>query len=184
MWTHTVSLTAHPSHSHADGSVSPVSELTATVTLGVSSDLSVDFVLRGEIPRLRFAPAVASPQRRATLWQHTCFEVFVKTALDSQYLEFNFSPSGDWAAYQFLGYRTGRCDFDPSRISSRMTGTGADRCCLQAKTHLPNESAPLLLNVAAVIETLDGVKSYWASCHTRAAPDFHDPAAFCLFMDA
>ena len=41
------------------------------------------------------------------LWQHTCFELFIGAKNDAEYYEFNFSPSGEWAAYEFRNYRDG-----------------------------------------------------------------------------
>ena len=55
------------------------------------------------------------PQRRDELWRTTCAEIFValddasdgKPHTGGPYLEFNFSPTGDWAAYRFDSTRTG-----------------------------------------------------------------------------
>ena len=43
------------------------------------------------------------------LWQHTCFEAFVRASSGSEYYEFNFSPSTQWAVYRFTDYRNGMC---------------------------------------------------------------------------
>ena len=64
------------------------------------------YYIRGDIARLRVAPAQA-PVRRDELWRTTCFEAFVMTEGDSRYREFNFAPSGAWAAYAFSRYRQG-----------------------------------------------------------------------------
>ena len=53
--------------------------------------------------------ALPEPQeagRTDGLWQHTCFEAFVGRG-DNGYAEFNLSPSGQWAAYDFDSYRGG-----------------------------------------------------------------------------
>jgi len=52
-------------------------------------------------------PAPTAPARAYGLWKHTCFEVFLMDPNDGSYLEFNFAPSGEWAAYRFDGYRKG-----------------------------------------------------------------------------
>ena len=39
------------------------------------------------------------------LWQHTCAELFIRRAGSPAYQEFNFSPSGQWAAYRFSSER-------------------------------------------------------------------------------
>ena len=51
-------------------------------------------------------PVPTGPIACDNLWQHTCCEAFVSAADDGDgYLEFNFSPSGCWAIYQFDAYR-------------------------------------------------------------------------------
>src|SRR5579863_7344904 len=68
--------------------------------------LRCDFVLQADLTRLAL-PAPRTGERRDELWRQTCFEAFVSAAEACGYCEFNFSPSGDWAAYQFEDYRTG-----------------------------------------------------------------------------
>lgn len=43
--------------------------------------------------------------RTDELWRTTCFELFLRRPGQEGYLEFNFAPSGQWAAYGFDGYR-------------------------------------------------------------------------------
>src|ERR1700756_4658002 len=68
----------------------------------------VDFSYQvaGKIGDLR-VPPVANPARRDELWRHTCFEVFIRGPAGPAYYELNFSPSTEWAAYRFSGYRNG-----------------------------------------------------------------------------
>ena len=53
------------------------------------------------------AAAASRRQRTDGLWRHTCFEAFICRRATGEYWEYNFSPSGAWAAYQFSGYRAG-----------------------------------------------------------------------------
>ena len=46
-------------------------------------------------------PPPAEPARVDGLWQATCFEMFLKHDDDDAYREWNFAPSGEWAAYDF-----------------------------------------------------------------------------------
>src|SRR4051794_6728025 len=64
--------------------------------------LALGYRLCGDIARL-VVPAPALPEPADGLWKHTCFEVFVTVIGDATYREFNFSPSGQWAAYAFSG---------------------------------------------------------------------------------
>src|SRR5215212_9565794 len=80
--------------------------IEASVTCNRDAGLQVEYRLAGELDRLRIAQPRA-PRVADKLWQHTCFELFVAQAAGPGYHEFNFSPSGEWAAYRFTRYREG-----------------------------------------------------------------------------
>src|SRR5215467_12536958 len=78
---------------------------TVDVEVGPISGAQVRlrYVVTGDIARLAI-PEAASPERADALWKHTCFEAFALR--DGGYREFNFSPSTQWAVYDFDNYRT------------------------------------------------------------------------------
>jgi len=43
---------------------------------------------------------------------------------------------------------------------------------------------PEKLGLSAVIEEIDGTKSYWALAHPPGKPDFHHPDCFALTLPA
>jgi hypothetical protein len=111
------------------------------------------------------------------LWKTTCFELFLYDGA-GRYREYNFSPTGQWAAYTFTGYRNLAGNFDPREIPELKHETG-DKVFMQTvfvdRRELEGaESASL----AAVIEEEGGRPSYWALAHGGLKPDFHDPACF------
>ena len=107
---------------------------------------------------------------------HTCFEAFAMRA--AGYREFNFSPSTEWAAYDFDGYRAGMRNADV--LAPRIEGRhGQEHYELFVAFDLPGE-APWRLALTAVIEEADGVKSYWALKHPPGKPDFHHVDGFVL----
>jgi len=61
---------------------------------------------RGDVERVRLPPARA-PRIAQGLWRYTCCEIFVARVGSPAYHEFNFAPSGEWAAYAFERYREG-----------------------------------------------------------------------------
>lgn len=129
-------------------------------------------------------PAPQKPYRSEDLWQTTCFELFVKDA-GEKYREFNFSPSSQWAAYTFEGYRAGReplpLDEPPDGWFSIETWDGL---LLRATVKTALESNTRI-GLSAIIEETDGTKSYWALAHPPGdKPDFHDPACFALELPA
>jgi hypothetical protein len=121
-------------------------------------------------------PAPAVSERTDGLWQHTCFELFVAPVEEDGYFEFNFSPSTQWAAYRFDGYRAGMADFpiDAPIIESMENGA---RVVLDLGA-LPE--GEWRVGITAVIEERDGTKSYWALAHPGEKPDFHDAGGFVL----
>jgi len=66
--------------------------------------IRLNFQLTGDLEQIRI-PAPQPPAAVDRLWEHTCFEVFIAAAGKANYHEFNFSPSGQWAAYAFSDYR-------------------------------------------------------------------------------
>ena len=66
--------------------------------------LHLSYELTGDLAQIRI-PAPQPPAAVDGLWEHTCFEVFVAVEGKASYHEFNFSPSGQWAAYAFSDYR-------------------------------------------------------------------------------
>jgi hypothetical protein len=121
-------------------------------------------------------PEPAPPVHTDGLWRTTCLELFV-TEEGAAYREFNFAPSGQWAAYRFAARREGMAPLAmPEPPAIRLAGQ-ADETVLSVA--LPGiGTGPLRLGITAVIEETDGTKSYWALRHGGDAPDFHDPDCF------
>lgn len=153
--------------------------LQVDLTPRSDGSLALCYRLRGDLARLRL-PSPAPRQATDGLWQHTCCEVFLRGADAPAYREFNFSPSGAWAAYRFQAYREGGCHLelaDPV-IDCPLHG---DEWQLHAT--LPPQVAPCgpgRLGLSAVIEDRDGAKSYFALHHPGERPDFHHPDSFVL----
>ena len=129
-------------------------------------------------------PQFADPVRADGLWKTTCFELFAKPSGGDTYFEFNFSPSFEWAAYAFDGYRLGMRELpcDDPEISVTPGSPPSFFLSVEAMPELP--SVPMRLNLTAVIEEIDGTKSYWALAHPAGKPDFHHPDGFVLELPA
>ncbi len=143
------------------------------VSIAVSCERSV-VLYRVEGGEVRWPPRAAI-ERKDGLWQTTCFELFARMDDGDAYAEFNFSPSTQWAAYRFDTRRAGMRELAtaPPRVERADAG-------VRATFDLPDAGQALHLNLTAVIEEIDGTKSYWALAHPEGAPDFHDPACFVL----
>lgn len=130
------------------------------------------------VPGALRLPASAPPVRADGLWQTTCLELFVADG-NAAYREFNFAPSGQWAAYRFGARRDGMASLAmPEPPSLRLASREGETILSVA---LPGiGTGPLRLGITAVIEETDGTKSYWALHHGGDAPDFHDPDCFVV----
>ena len=99
-----------------------------------------------------------------------------------EYLELNFSPSMEWAAYHFDGYRDGMRT-PPIRPAKIVSTPWKNRYELSAAIEIPEwANSPWRLNLSAVIEEREGHKSYWALAHPDGPPDFHDPSCFIAHL--
>ena len=146
--------------------------------------LQLTYTIDGELDGL-LVPAARPPRRGERLWQHTCCELFVRRAGSPAYYEFNFSPSGEWAAYAFAQYREAvpLADegLDPQVSAGIRDGKLVLDACVVLERIAPGLArAPLALGLSAVMEELDGSLSYWALRHAAGKPDFHHPEAFAL----
>lgn len=124
----------------------------------------------------------ASCRRCDELWRHTCAELFVAAPGHARYVEFNFSPSSEWAAYQFDDYRqsmrAAQCAPPLIEIAQRIDELQIDVCC-----NLPEElaqSSLLICGIAMVVEDAQGQCSYWALHHSYERPDFHHRDSFIV----
>ncbi|SDH33815.1 DOMON-like domain-containing protein [Propionivibrio dicarboxylicus] len=152
--------------------------------------LELRYCLRGDIARLR-VPGHESPERRDGLWEHTCFEAFIAVAGQSAYREFNFSPAGHWAVYDFSATRQPAATpvtTAPS-IDSEGSAGRLELAVTLTAAHLPPDAlaADLEIGLCAVIECvdmLDDALSYWALHHPGERPDFHRRDGFAFRLAA
>src|SRR6266851_4852662 len=91
---------------HPDSRCSAAARVEVGVARPRADRLVLSYTMTGTMSDVRMPPVV-TPARADDLWQHTCFEAFVRASSGPAYYEFNFAPSTEWAAYRFDGYRSG-----------------------------------------------------------------------------
>jgi len=172
----------HQLRLHPDSQSVAVANIDVEIARPPAGRLELSYIVTGQIRSIRMPAAVAST-RGDGLWRHTCFEAFVRASPDAGYYELNFSPSGQWAAYQFSGYRNGM------RIADEIAGvpirvrSSSDSYTLQASLDLDrftglSRDRSWRLGLSAVIEDANGGMSYWALTHPPGKPDFHHADEF------
>jgi hypothetical protein len=172
-----LSLVPHPATPPAE----PGFKLWATVdhaaSFGAMATTNIWFGIGA--PAARFVlPQAEEPGRKDGLWRTTCFEAFLRADGEEAYQEWNFAPSGDWAAYDFADYRAGMAEAEVGappyiRMEDNLTWwTLGATIAVPANRHWH-------LGLSAVLEEKDGTKSYWALAHPPGGqPDFHHPDCF------
>jgi hypothetical protein len=169
----------HPLRLHPDSVCAAATDLEVEVARPQPDRLILSYVVRGSLSDLLLPPVVAST-RADELWQHSCFEAFVRTSANPGYYEFNFAPSTQWAIYHFDGYRGGmRIATEIGAPQIEVDSTAA-RYTLRAALEIGSLSSPFRLGLSAVIEETSGRKSYWALAHPPGKADFHHFDCFAL----
>jgi hypothetical protein len=154
-----------------------------------SAGLLLRYEVTGDVAALA-VPASATPGAADGLWQHTCFEAFVAVPGEPAYREFNFSPSGQWAAYRFFDERVRdtAAELAQPPVEPQMD-VEVQAHALVLQVWLPRSALPmgqaggaLQLGLSAVIEDQGGQLSYWALQHPAARPDFHHRGGMALSL--
>ena len=171
---------------HARTPAPAVQSVEAAAAFQEDGNLHFAYRLRGDMARLFIALGTAGEQKDG-LWEQTCFEAFIRWQGQSAYREFNFSPAGQWAIYDFSAYRQ-RVESVGTLIAPKITMRLTDgHLALYAQVEpsaLPHDKTDVLeIGLCAVVETVavtsDG-HSFWALHHPSERPDFHHSDGFSL----
>ena len=206
--THTLRLLCHPA---APCGVALTLTCTVSGSHSASDGLQLRYELCADLSALRVPQstphgtpigAVGGPVDG--LWQHTCFEAFVRREGDAAYQEFNFSPAGQWAHYRFSAQRIrdhaapltppSARQASPAQPTQHPSPQPPPAPRLQVERHpnrlvllatllpgvlpAPSINGRLRLALSAVVEDSVGRLSHWALHHPLDHPDFHHPAGF------
>ena len=172
---------------HPDTTCKAVRSINAIIRWSPGRVLTVTYAINGDIDQLRI-PAEQTVVRTDELWQHTCFELFIGAKNDTEYYEFNFSPSGEWAIHEFRDYRDGGPinldELDP-KITVQRAAESFELSAVVRLDRLPGIQTDvyLSLGLSAVIEGLDGALSYWALKHPAGKPDIQHSDNFYLQIE-
>jgi len=163
---------------HPDCRCDAVREIAVDATRLEPSALRLRYRVAGTLTGL-LLPQPASPSRTDGLWQHTCFEAFLRIGTDQAYYEYNFAPSTEWAAYAFTSYRSEMRIIADATLSIDVTGSDTALDLVADIQDLPQDG-PWRLALSAVMEETSGRRSYWALAHPKGKPDFHHSDCFAL----
>lgn len=169
----------HPLMLHVACDLGPIRAVTASVT-ATSQGCEAEFRLDGRVPAI-ILPPPAMAARRDNLWQTTCFEIFWQPLGDTRYREFNLSPSGQWAAYDFDSFREGMRDAPVDGIA---IACSHDENGLVLKASIAAVlPAPAQVALNAIVEHPDGGMQFWALGFPPGKPEFHSEACRTLIIE-
>lgn len=179
----TYELNAHPASPWHPG------DLSLFLDARIREDyIDVRYTLSGAIEQVLIPKPTERPSRRDELWSETCFELFLRqNGSTTPYLEFNFSPSGDFAVYLFSGYREGMTRPVTTWVPAISVDTGEGGLTLS--TRIPTTVTGSLLGghdgieagLCSVLKAHDGSYAFLAAHHPSEKPDFHHPESFLRF---
>lgn len=176
-----LNLVPHPATPPSDPEFKLWANVDHAGALGVVASTNIWFGIGAAPGRFVIPEFKEDPGRGNDLWEATCFEAFLRVPEEQAYREWNFAPSGDWAAYDFTSQREGRTDAEVPppylRVEDNLTwwALGA--------TIAVDAAIPWELGLSAILLEKDGTKSYWALAHPEGdKPDFHDPACFAAHL--
>jgi hypothetical protein len=154
------------------------------VELGVARGdmLVVRYSIVGDLDRVRIPNAAAGldPER---LWEHTCCELFIAPALREDYLEWNFSPTGQAAHFAFSAFRQ-RISFSSTSVAAPVVTVQGRALRIEGRVPLPTHGGEsgLHISTTTIIEDASGSLSYWALRHPCEKPEFHHRDGFALAL--
>ncbi|GHT90362.1 hypothetical protein AGMMS49545_03650 [Betaproteobacteria bacterium] len=140
------------------------------------ANLHLTYRIHGDLSTLAL-PSLQTPIDPERLWAHTCCEIFLAQPESTAYREYNFSPSGQWAAYDFSAYRQKSAWENPPAPRMEWRRENDE---LRLRVTLPVAAQSLQLALSVVLELTDGRLAYYALRHPAGAPDFHHRSAFTL----
>ncbi|UAB77128.1 hypothetical protein INR77_09835 [Erythrobacter sp. SCSIO 43205] len=168
---------------HNSCDLGPIRSVTAQVS-ATHTGCEARFRLDGAVDRIKL-PEAGPSVRTDNLWKTTCFEIFWQPIGGTSYREFNLSPSGRWAAYDFDSFREGMRDAPVDAIAlsvSQGSSNGQGELVLAASIacELPT---PAQVALNAIVEHEDESLQFWALAFAPGKPEFHSEACRQWLLD-
>lgn len=164
---------------HRTCDLGPIRAVTASI-IATQQGCEAEFRLDGRVSGVILPPSAMS-ERTDNLWQTTCFEIFWQPLGDTAYREFNLSPSGRWAAYDFDSFREGMRDAPVDAIA--VACSHDDEGLVLRASIAGDLPSPAQVALNAIVEHNDGSKQYWALAFPPGPAEFHSEANRQLIIE-
>lgn len=164
---------------HRTCDLGPIRAVTAAIT-ATPAGCEAEFRLEGEVGAITL-PRPGPSIRTDELWKTTCFEIFWQPLGETAYREFNLSPSGRWAAYDFDAFRDGMRDAPVDAIA---LACSQDETGLRLKASIAAQlPGPAQVALNAIVQHPDGALQHWALAFPPGRPEFHSEACRQLIVE-
>lgn len=125
----------------------------------------------------------SSLKRKIGLWKGTCFEAFLRDQTSGEYLEFNFSGTGQWNVFYFKAKGQELCEYMPLKLTYHRFIKAKRQRIFEFSfklTDIPFQTDPskLTLGLSTILCCDDDEVDYFAIEHKQEQPDFHDEHTF------
>lgn len=151
----------------------------------IASTINLHYLVNGDISKILWPVFKRNGPRQPDLWQHTCFELFIWPLHQTQYYEYNLSPSGGWNAYGFSDYRNGKRDLPIDAIEIRIDQDTQNSFALNCSIAIVDTapSSIIKVGISAVIEDQQQRQHFFALSHRGKRPDFHLKESFTIELN-
>ena len=145
--------------------------------------LRVNYQLVGDLSQILIPNPQQLPTRQYDLWEHTCFELFLRLKNTTKYWEFNLSPARHWNIFKFADYRQNIAE--EMAIKSLPFEIFQTSELLEINLNLDlsviiDSEQDLDVAITTVVENKERELSYWALIHPATKADFHHQDSFIL----
>ena len=168
---------------HRTCDLGPIRAVTADITAH-STGCEAQFRLDGRVRDI-VLPDPGPSVRTDDLWKTTCFEIFWQPIGAPGYREFNLSPSGRWAAYDFDAFREGMRDapIDAISLDCEVSGEAGQEQLVLSAVIAADLPTPAQVALNAIVEHRGGSLQFWALAFGPGKPEFHSEACRQLIVD-
>ena len=151
--------------------------------LRTDNELHIKYLLQGDLSTIIIPQENKIHSRQYDLWEHTCFEFFLRLKDTTEYWEFNLSPSGNWNVFHFLDYRLNIAE--EQAFSSLPFTTFQNQDSLELEVNIDLDTINIAkkdldIAITTVVENKDRQLSYWALAHPATEADFHHQDSFII----
>lgn len=137
--------------------------------------LLLSYSVHGPLEQLIIPPASNDKGFKPKLWSSSCMECFLRPQSCCTYVEWNFSPAGNWWVCAFENYRVAAPQ-QPDNLCPVQIRTHSTTGRFDLQTAIPLLNCGMQrIEAAVILKHAGGQRSHWARAHPDKGPDFHQP---------